>query len=386
MIKLGVIGYGNRIKTILAEVEKQDPTAKVTAITDVRNDAIAKELGDKAATIHFYTDAKQMLEKEKLDGVLIGTRCLDHARFACIVARYKIPLFLEKPVAITYEDARKLKATFPTGREPVVISFPLRVSPLLQAVKKVVDSGRLGRIQQVLALNYVPFDSYAHGYYQYWCREYSQMGGLFLQKATHDLDYVTYLLGKRPLRLAATFSHKIFQGDKPWDLHCSECKDQEACPESPMYRTTTWPAKYETVNPGMLCAFSKGMPNEDCGSVLVEYEDDVSASYLQNFYTRRATVARGATLIGYKGTLKFDWPEEKYHITMHHTSEQETVECKSAHGHHGGDEELVRSFLDVIRTGAASISPIHAGILSAWMCLKARESAETHQFLDLTDL
>ena len=59
--------------------------------------------------VNFYSDAEEMLKNEKLDGVCIGTRCSLHTHYALLVAKYNIPMFLEKPVSISYDELNKLK-------------------------------------------------------------------------------------------------------------------------------------------------------------------------------------------------------------------------------------------------------------------------------------
>jgi len=81
--------------------------------------------------------------------------------------------------------------------DSVVVSFPLRVTPLFQKVLEIVRSGRIGDINQVVAHNFVP---YGGVYFGHWYRDFAASGGLFLQKATHDFDYLNLLPGGAPWR------------------------------------------------------------------------------------------------------------------------------------------------------------------------------------------
>ncbi len=58
----------------------------------------------------------------------------------------------------------------------------------------------MGAAEHVMAWNYVP---YGHGYFDGFYRNFSVTQGLFLQKATHDLDYLMYLMNTPITRLAA---------------------------------------------------------------------------------------------------------------------------------------------------------------------------------------
>jgi hypothetical protein len=129
-----------------------------------------------------------------------------------------------------------------------------------------------------------------------------------------------------------------------------------------------------------LCAFSRDIKNEDSGSALIKYDDGTLVSYSQNFVSRKAAGKRGATIIGYSGTIEFDWYTEKIKIIDHHRNRVDEVEAKAAGGHMGGDTRLVQMFSDVIHGKCKSQSDLSAGILSASMCLSARESTHNSTF------
>jgi len=192
MIRLGVIGYGGRARGVVGLIEALNAGVEVVAITDVRSDEIRQQLGEGAAKVAFYTDPDEMLDKEKLDGVLIGTRCSLHAQMAIKVLKRNLPLYLEKPVATNMADLLALKAAGAASSSKVVVSFPLRVTPLVRVAKEIIDSGQIGTVEHVQAVNNV---NYGWCYFQGWYRDENETQGLFLQKATHDFDYINHILG-----------------------------------------------------------------------------------------------------------------------------------------------------------------------------------------------
>ncbi|MBE7046951.1 MAG: gfo/Idh/MocA family oxidoreductase, partial [Ruminococcaceae bacterium] len=104
MLKLGVIGYGTRINTIV-KLLVSSGEVKLAAVMDVDTDAVKEKYIEPNGfeNVNYYTDAEKMLKNEKLDGICIGTRCSLHTHYAMLVAKYNIPLFLEKPVCTTYK-------------------------------------------------------------------------------------------------------------------------------------------------------------------------------------------------------------------------------------------------------------------------------------------
>jgi predicted dehydrogenase len=326
-----------------------------------------------------------MLERSDLDGLMIGTRCTLHTPYALAALARGLPLFLEKPIATSWEQLDQLGAAAARARSQVVVSFPLRVSALCELAHEIAGSGAIGTVEQVQAFNNPP--EYAAGYYHGWMRDETETGGLWLQKATHDFDYLNYLVGKRPARISAMESKTVFTGDMPEGLHCVDCWLQEECPESP-YNLFYRQGVTDAVEPNdWLCSFAPDTGNHDSASALIQYESGIHAVYTQNFYTRRGAVARGATLVGYRGTIAFDWYRDELVVHHHHSNrtERHHFEATGA-GHHGGDVELARDFLNVLTGKGASRTPLEAGLLSVQMCLLARDSCATNTFQEFRPL
>ena len=331
----------------------------------------------------FYQTADEMLDAEPLDGVVIGTRCSLHAAMGIKVLERGLALFLEKPVATTMADLLALRraGSLSSSRPPrAVVSFPLRMSRIVQLARGIIASGKIGTVEQVQAWCNVP---YGNVYFQTWYRDEAETQGLFLQKATHDFDYINYLLGdNQPQVISAMTSKRVFRGSHPAGLHCMDCPERTVCLESPYHplrpspRPLDQPAKE-------LCAFAVDTGNEDSGSALIEYESGMHVAYSQNFFTRNKAARRGAALIGYKGTIELGWYPEQLEVFLHHETQVETHQFETDDGHGGGDAVLAANFLAVIRGEAKSVSPLENGLENALMCLKAKESAATHQFQSL---
>jgi predicted dehydrogenase len=380
-LKVGVIGYGGRISDIAKGLTELGIPQYVAAIADPLAEEKKKKDDPRLKEAQFFTDADTMLKSMKLDGVMIGTRCNLHTEMACKVAKYNLPLFLEKPVSINFDQVRQLEAAFRNVTAPVVVSFPLRLSPICLRAKEIIDSGALGPIDHVVAFNDVP---YGDCYWAYGYRDYEVTGGLWLQKATHDLDYLNFLLGQKPKWVCGMMSNRVYGGDKPMDLLCRDCDERETCRESPaqLFRKSFVGDKVE-YDQWRYCVFGKDIKNEDSGNCILEYENGVQAAYSQNFFIKHKAARRGARFYGYKGTLEFDWYQNHLKVYRHDSPVVETHDFTGDSAHFGGDHELIYDFLMGMRDGKPSRAPLEAGILSALTCLYARQSCETRQFCEI---
>ena len=377
MLKLGVIGYGVRMRSVVKDILECGGVT-LCAVADPDPEVI--KLGmekSKHGECAYYKTAEEMLESEELDGVCVGTRCSLHTKYAIEVAKRGIPLFLEKPVSTTYSDLERLKA-ISYHSDKTVVSFPLRLTALVEYVKEIIDSGRLGEIQHVQGYNNVP---YGRGYYHKWYRDEEETGGLFLQKATHDLDYINYLLGnKKPVSVCAMKSKQIFLGDKPKGLKCADCHERATCPESPENVRKLG----DGYSIGEYCCFSEDTGNEDSGSLIVQYDDGMHVVYSQDFIVRGGAGKRGARLIGYYGTLEFDFYTGEVTVFQHTrpVTEKHTF-TGGTEGHFGGDGKLAMNFVNVMKGVDISHATLKEGILSAEMCLGAKKSAEEKIFVNI---
>ncbi|MGN0999797.1 MAG: Gfo/Idh/MocA family protein [Faecousia sp.] len=399
MINLGVIGYGVRVDMLMDNLFSLEKEVCVKAVADLnprrvrdlmtrggsdaeryaleldKMDANLRQCRMDPDQITFYHDADEMLDHEKLDGVILGTNCNTHAVLAKKVLDRNLPLFLEKPVGVCQEDLDLLKECDRKPHAPVVVSFPLRVTNLVQEVKRIINIGTIGKIDHVQAYNDV---GYGFVYYHDWYRDERISHGLFLQKATHDVDVINYLTGEMPVAVCAMKSKQIFKGDMPAGLRCSRCEKQYDCMESSYNITRV----RNDIPRSDWCCYAKDTGNEDSGTLIVRYASGMHAMYSQNFFARKGAARRGARLYGYKGTVEFDFLTQMITVYDHMSDKVTRISVPIPEkGHGGGDTALMKNFVELCEGGTkTSVAPLSEGIKSAQVCLAAKHSSEQDVF------
>ena len=164
MLRVGIIGYGRRIAGMAKGLDIFDIPYRVTAVADPGSERIQAANDPLLADARFYNSADELLaQADELDGIMIGTRCNLHTEMALKVAPTQLPLFLEKPVAITFDEVRRLHAAYKDYSAPTVVSFPLRLSPVAQKVREIIESDQVGSIEQVVAFNDVGSAAFTSG-------------------------------------------------------------------------------------------------------------------------------------------------------------------------------------------------------------------------------
>ena len=379
MIRLGVIGLGLRVGHFIREtMNSYDPDFRVVGVVDPGEAKSREKMRECDQEAKFYGSIDEMVRSSKPDALLVGTRCNLHTEIAVEIEKYHLPVFLEKPVAISMEQALRLEETYRASKTPVLVSFPLRMTPLHRRAVEMIRAVAVGDVLHITGLNYVPYGTV---YYEYGYRNYDITGGLFLQKATHDFDYIMDLAGAPITAIQANWVRgRVFGGDKPEDLTCSQCPEAGRCPESPANRKRDNAGGVLTDH---LCVFSKacgsvaeGTINEEASNSIFEFANGAIGTYAQLVFVRREG-QRGAIVSGPKGKLSFDWFANELKYIEHHRPFGTTVKPGAGLDHFGGDIELARNFFAMIRDGAAPESTIRDGLRSVFTCLAAREAAQT---------
>ena len=143
--------------------------------------------GEKA-----YADYREMLEREKPDGVIIATPNALHvpAGLACVERR--VPMLVEKPIAETVAASNALVAAAERARVPLLVGHHRRYNPILEKAREVVQGGGIGRLTAVAALWLLqkPADYFDVA----WRREPG--GGPLLINAIHDIDDLRFVCGE----------------------------------------------------------------------------------------------------------------------------------------------------------------------------------------------
>ena len=156
------------------------------------------------------TDYRELLASDDLDLGVIASPDYLHHDMMLRALRTNMAIYLDKPLANNLAEARDvLRTAQETGRDAQMI-FELRYCPALQLARRVVDTGRLGR---VYAFRSVYFrSSYIDpGKPLRWKGSLAQSGaGVLNDYAPHSIDLILWLVGK-PDRVTAQLRTFITQ-------------------------------------------------------------------------------------------------------------------------------------------------------------------------------
>ena len=148
-LKVGIIGTGWIADAHIREY-KLMPDVEIVAGADLvpgKAEAFFKKW--EVEGVRCYPDHKSMLDAEELDAVSICTYNMTHAECAVYALNKGVNVLLEKPMCVTIEEAAEICKAEKASGKILSIGFQPRLDPNMKLLKKVVQSGVLGKIYYI---------------------------------------------------------------------------------------------------------------------------------------------------------------------------------------------------------------------------------------------
>lgn len=147
-LRIGIIGTGGIAGSHIASYKKQ-PDVEVVAGADLIPGKAEKFFKDNKVEAKAFTDYKEMIDTMNLDAVSVCTYNRTHAECTIYALEHGLPVLLEKPMTVTLEEAIAIREAEKKSGKIVSVGFQPRFDANMQMIKKIVQSGELGRIYYV---------------------------------------------------------------------------------------------------------------------------------------------------------------------------------------------------------------------------------------------
>lgn len=374
-----LIGGGNRGRfTYGAWARRHPDRLRIVALAEPvadRREAVAAELG--LAGDRVAADWREVLERPRLAEVaIVATGDTLHVAPALAAVARGYHLLLEKPIAPEPADCvRVVEAAERAGRV-VQIGHVLRYTRFYGRVQEIVASGRLGEIVAVDMKEHVAHWHLTHSYVRGKFRNRKLAAPIVLAKTCHDLDLLSWIVGRPARRVASFGSLGHFRADSAPEGAPQRCTDgcpvQAGClhdavrfycgPDERVARHWPWTdlgldpsreARRRALETGPygVCVYRCDNDVPDHQVLALEFAGGATATFtLQGLATHERRTIR---VSGTKGELRGLFQDGLIEVTQHGSLEAEKIRIEtSTDGHSGGDHGLLAHFTDVIRSGA----------------------------------
>jgi len=319
-VVLGFIGIGGRGRTLLNKVMRLEGV-RVGAVCDLITDrvAAAQNVAERDKP-NGYTEFRKMLDKEKLDGVIVATEVANHAKCVIPVLQAGLHCFSEKPMDATVENvdaivrvARKAKAIYQIG-------FQRRYSQNFIRSMEKLHSGELGKIL------FLQGHWHFAGAFSRWVVDVEIGGGRLVEQACHHMDVMSWVMKDQPP---------------------TECVGMAATTIS-------------YANPPRLVS-------EDHSAEVFRFPGDVIFSYTHISNSPEKFVGEKLWAYGQKWGVDLSLGEL-------YTPDNQTVRISESSDFYVGTDEQLQAFVDNIRRGGQEkiLSNVETGRIATLMAIMAR--------------
>ncbi|MCX4695333.1 Gfo/Idh/MocA family protein [Streptomyces sp. NBC_01408] len=386
-VTLAVVGAGDRgsahARWALAHPER----ARVVAVAEpraVRRDRFAAD--HALAPGALVADWRELAARGRVaDAVLICTLDREHLEPVLAFAALGYHIMLEKPMALTEDECRRIVAAVEDAGVILSVGHVLRYTAYTRALKEVLDSGRIGDVVSVQHLEPVGFWHQAHSFVRGNWRRADEATTMLMAKSCHDLDWLQYVLGGPPVRVSSFGRLSHFRAEnRPAGAadRCLDCTVETTCP----YSATRdygdrlaqgrhgWPLSVvideftpqalETAlreGPYGRCVYACDNDVVDHQVVALEFASGATATFTMTAFTEQAD--RQTRVFGTRGELRGDGRQLRVYDFLTRTEEVvgpgTTGAMDAAGGHGGGDAGLMDAFVRAVAT--CDPGPVRSG-------------------------
>jgi predicted dehydrogenase len=199
-IRWGMIGCGDVAEVKSGPGFQNADGSELVAVMRRRGD-LAADFARRHGVRASYDDAAALINDPAVDAVYVATPPGAHQELALAVCAARKPAYVEKPMARTHAECRRMIDAFAAAGVPLFVAYYRRALPRFLRARDLVASGALGRITGV---SYRLAGPYHHdiealvrdGAALPWRVQAEHAGGgLFLDLGCHTLDMLDFILG-----------------------------------------------------------------------------------------------------------------------------------------------------------------------------------------------
>ena len=196
IIKWGFIGCGEVTKYKSGPAFQKIANSAVVAVMS-RNGEKAKKYAEERGIPRWYDDAQALVDDPEVNAVYIATPPSSHATYAIMAMKAGKPVYVEKPMAVTYEECCRVNRISQETGVPCFVAYYRRYLPYFLKVKSLVEEGAIGNVINVQIRFAQPPRNLDYNRENLPWRVQPDIagGGYFYDLAPHQLDMLQEIFG-----------------------------------------------------------------------------------------------------------------------------------------------------------------------------------------------
>jgi predicted dehydrogenase len=195
MINWGIIGCGNVTEVKSGPAFNKVNGSRLVAVMR-RDPELARDYALRHNVPRYYSDAQKLINDPEVNAVYVATPPGSHAEYGIQCIKAGKPVYIEKPMALNYDECMKINQAAEKAGIPVFVAYYRRTLPGFLLVKDLIESGTIGKVLFVnIELFKPPSQDEKSGNPAWRVDPEISGGGHFFDLASHQLDYLDYLFG-----------------------------------------------------------------------------------------------------------------------------------------------------------------------------------------------
>lgn len=197
LLKWGFIGCGEVTEKKSGPAFNLVEGSEVVAVMS-RNKDKARSYAERHHVKKWYTDAQELIDDPEVNAIYIATPPSSHATFAILSMRAGKPVYVEKPMAASYDDCTRINRVSEQTGVPCYVAYYRRYLPYFKKVKEIIRNKTIGDIMNVQVRFSCPprnLDYSATASLPWRLQPDIAGGGYFYDLAPHQLDLLQDLFG-----------------------------------------------------------------------------------------------------------------------------------------------------------------------------------------------
>jgi myo-inositol 2-dehydrogenase/D-chiro-inositol 1-dehydrogenase/scyllo-inositol 2-dehydrogenase (NAD+) len=170
------------------------PGAELVAVVDADLDR-ARQAGQELGVAHCFSTLEEAIQAVGFDGVCIATPTFTHHDLAVRAASMGKNVFVEKPMALTDDEAQAMIRAAQQGQVVLQIGFMRRFDPGFRSAYQRLQDGAIGDVIMVRSLSRGP------GLPPPWACDMATSNGMLAEVNSHDFDTIRWLGGSEFARI-----------------------------------------------------------------------------------------------------------------------------------------------------------------------------------------
>ena len=195
MINWGIIGCGNVTEVKSGPAFNKVEGSRLMAVMR-RNRVLAEDYAARHNVPKVYSTAAELINDDEINAVYVATPPCNHAAYAIDSIKAEKPVYIEKPMALNYDECKKINEASAKYNVPVFVAYYRRALPGFLKVKELIENGTIGKIMYFQLQLFKPAtDDEKSGRLPWRVIPSLSGGGYFFDLASHQLDYLDFLFG-----------------------------------------------------------------------------------------------------------------------------------------------------------------------------------------------